>query len=369
MSSSISQRKLIILGLPWATTDATFKEYFEKFGEVEDCIIIRDMMTGKSRGFGFVTFSQEADTQQAMRQDHAIDGRKVELQYAVPREDMEPKAPKSKKVFVGRLLVEDKEDDLKEYFEQFGAVTDVYIPINQHNQTSRCFAFVTFESEETVEKVMKQRDHMIKQHKIAVDKAEPKQSRGDMHHSSRGDRRMEQRYPDTRYGGYYGGGYGHPMDDGMRHHHHQDNRYDYQQHHRDSYMGQYNTPVGMGISQIPRGYHHHHHHQQPADVTGGGYRTDSTARVHEYNPYATSTTTAPIAGYGQDVQQGYDPNYGMAPSGMGAHTSSVYNPYQTEGPSHLMMPNADMNNAAQHSLQMRNYKNQRQDRLYKPYRR
>ena len=49
--------KLFVGGLAWATTDASLKAAFEPFGEVVDAKVILDRETGRSRGFGFVTFS------------------------------------------------------------------------------------------------------------------------------------------------------------------------------------------------------------------------------------------------------------------------------------------------------------------------
>ena len=52
--------KLFVGGLPWAADDERLKQEFASFGEVTEAIVIRDRDTGRSRGFGFVTFA-EAD--------------------------------------------------------------------------------------------------------------------------------------------------------------------------------------------------------------------------------------------------------------------------------------------------------------------
>ncbi len=52
----MERKKLFVGGLPWKTTEKELKEAFSKFGEVEDVKVIRDKRTGKSKGFGFVTF-------------------------------------------------------------------------------------------------------------------------------------------------------------------------------------------------------------------------------------------------------------------------------------------------------------------------
>lgn len=48
--------KIFVGGLNWSTSDSVFKDFFEKFGEIEECTVMRDKSTGTSRGFGFVVF-------------------------------------------------------------------------------------------------------------------------------------------------------------------------------------------------------------------------------------------------------------------------------------------------------------------------
>ncbi|OKL56893.1 hypothetical protein UA08_08041 [Talaromyces atroroseus] len=60
--------KLFIGGLAWHTTDETLRQGFEKFGTIEEAIVIKDRDTNRSRGFGFVRFATDAEA------DAAIDG-------------------------------------------------------------------------------------------------------------------------------------------------------------------------------------------------------------------------------------------------------------------------------------------------------
>ncbi|KAE8329162.1 hypothetical protein BDV39DRAFT_172657 [Aspergillus sergii] len=50
--------KLFIRGLAWYTTDAILRQGFEKFGEVEEAVVVKDHDTQRSRGFRFVLFSR-----------------------------------------------------------------------------------------------------------------------------------------------------------------------------------------------------------------------------------------------------------------------------------------------------------------------
>ena len=52
--------KLFVGGLPWAADDERLKLQFATYGEVTEAIVITDRETGRSRGFGFVTFADPA---------------------------------------------------------------------------------------------------------------------------------------------------------------------------------------------------------------------------------------------------------------------------------------------------------------------
>ncbi len=47
--------KIFVGGLPYHTTDDTLRKFFERFGEIEEAVVITDRTTGKSRGYGFVS--------------------------------------------------------------------------------------------------------------------------------------------------------------------------------------------------------------------------------------------------------------------------------------------------------------------------
>ncbi|KAL0733867.1 hypothetical protein Bca4012_010077 [Brassica carinata] len=72
-SSMSSPGKLFVGGVSWETTEETFAKYFEKFGEVVDSVIMRDRMTGKPRGFGFVTFAYSDVEENVLEEEHVID--------------------------------------------------------------------------------------------------------------------------------------------------------------------------------------------------------------------------------------------------------------------------------------------------------
>ena len=80
-------KKLFVGGLAWGTTDAGLREAFERFGEVTDAKVIQDRETGRSRGFGFVSYANNADADTAIKEmDGAmVVGRAVRVNEAQDR--------------------------------------------------------------------------------------------------------------------------------------------------------------------------------------------------------------------------------------------------------------------------------------------
>ncbi|KAE8362254.1 hypothetical protein BDV27DRAFT_131781 [Aspergillus caelatus] len=79
--------KVYVGNLSWNTTDDTLRHAFSDFGAVTDSIVMRDRDTGRSRGFGFVTFSSEQEAEAAINglNEQELDGRRIKVNLANAR--------------------------------------------------------------------------------------------------------------------------------------------------------------------------------------------------------------------------------------------------------------------------------------------
>jgi cold-inducible RNA-binding protein len=77
-------KKLFVGGLSWDTTDEGLRRAFAAHGEVTEARVITDRDTGRSRGFGFVTFAQDADAQTAISKMDGtnLDGKTIKVNEA-----------------------------------------------------------------------------------------------------------------------------------------------------------------------------------------------------------------------------------------------------------------------------------------------
>ncbi|KAG9138761.1 hypothetical protein Leryth_025347 [Lithospermum erythrorhizon] len=116
-----------------------------------------------------------------------IDGRSVEAKKAVPRDDQNivtrnngsiqgsPAPGRTKKIFVGGLASSVTENDFKNYFEQFGNITDVVVMYDHNTQRPRGFGFITYDTEDAVDMVLLKTFHELNGKMVEVKRAVPKE--------------------------------------------------------------------------------------------------------------------------------------------------------------------------------------------------
>jgi cold-inducible RNA-binding protein len=80
-------KKLFVGGLSWDTTDEGLQKAFASYGEISEAKVITDRATGRSRGFGFVTFNQDEDAKTAIAKMDGtnLDGKTIKVNEAQER--------------------------------------------------------------------------------------------------------------------------------------------------------------------------------------------------------------------------------------------------------------------------------------------
>lgn len=174
-----SPGKIFIGGLLRSTTTETLTKHFRKYGEISDSVIMKDRVTGQSRGFGFVTFADPSVVDKVIQDNHILDGRTVEIKRTIPKGI-------TSKIFVGGIPKSITDDEFKDYFSKFGKVIEHQIMRDRSNGQSRGFGFITFDNEQVVEEIISEQivEQIISQGKkielggkqVEIKIAEPKKS-------------------------------------------------------------------------------------------------------------------------------------------------------------------------------------------------
>lgn len=155
------------LTLFFSNISGELREHFSTYGEIESINVKTDPNTGRSRGFAFIVFSASDTIDKIMAAgDHIINNKKVDPKKAKARHG---------KIFVGGLSAELSDDDIKNFFNQFGTVSFLYsqyfeiftnltlylqiveveMPFDKTKNQRKGFCFITFESEQIVNELLK----------------------------------------------------------------------------------------------------------------------------------------------------------------------------------------------------------------------
>ena len=197
----------VIAGL---TYSESLHDYFSQFGEVAECTVMRDGATGRSRGFGFLTFKDPKTVNTVMVKEHFLDGKivstthyfsqtlpvvaepqslprhrrrkrntrmqntclqtQIDPKRAIPKDEQE----KTAKIFVGGVSQDATEGDFTEFFAQFGRVIDATLMMDKDTGRPRGFGFVTFDNDAAVERVLAHFPLEILGKPIEVKRAQPR---------------------------------------------------------------------------------------------------------------------------------------------------------------------------------------------------
>lgn len=303
-SDDEEKKKLFVGGLSWETAVKEMREYFSKFGEVVDCTLKTDVMTGRSRGFGFVTYATADSVEKVLGvEKHMLQGRKIDPKRAMPRGTQEP----TRKIFVGGLDVDISEKAIRDHFSKFGKVEEIDLPFDKVRNQRRQFCFVTFDSDESVEKAIAEpTQEMAPGKQVDIKRATPKggdgaggRARGG-YHGAWGDQSYNQGwgsgydsnsyYNQGGYGGYdyYNqggyGGYG---------------GYDYNQYYNPSSWGQGQGYGGYGTGYGGydySGWYGQNQSQGSSDYTQGSDGQSAT-QGGSYKAAGKSSTPGSTPGY------------------------------------------------------------------------
>ncbi len=82
-------KKLFVGGLAYSITSSQLKDIFSKIGKVISCDVIKDRDTGQGKGFGFVEMENDKEADEAIEKlnDTELEGRKIVVNVARPREE------------------------------------------------------------------------------------------------------------------------------------------------------------------------------------------------------------------------------------------------------------------------------------------
>ncbi|KAH8388315.1 hypothetical protein KR093_003839, partial [Drosophila rubida] len=170
-------RKIFVGGLSINTTAEMMRMFFSQFGQVADAVVMRDPISNRSRGFGFVTYAEPESVENVQRaRPHIIDSKTVDTKRAFPRHEFNKAVGhlsniKTNKIFLGGLKDCHDEASLRDYFRKFGNVTSVKVLLDKDTGRKRGFGFLEFEDTAAAGRALAQGKHSINLITVEVKKS------------------------------------------------------------------------------------------------------------------------------------------------------------------------------------------------------
>ncbi|KAK7196357.1 RNA recognition motif (RRM, RBD, or RNP domain) [Novymonas esmeraldas] len=159
-----SKLNLLVRFLDHAVNDDQLRSFFEHYGDITSSMVMRDIFTGESRGFGFVRFARHIDAARALREcdGRKLGGKAVNVIWAKQQHDDTPAGQdrlRMNKLFLRNVPMDVSEAQLVDLVRCYGTVTEASlhndkIPAARHAPARR-IAFIVFADEGAAEAALR----------------------------------------------------------------------------------------------------------------------------------------------------------------------------------------------------------------------
>lgn len=178
--SDVSHRKIFVYGLGWDTTKETLTLAFKPYGEIEDCNVVIDRVTGKAKGFGFVQFTSRKGAMKALKEPKKkINNRMASCQLASLGSAIAGTTDNSsRKIYVSNVQPDTDSERLRAFFSKFGEIETGPLGFNSSTGKSRGFALFVYKTQEGFRKALEEPYKVFEGHKLHCQKAADGKNKG-----------------------------------------------------------------------------------------------------------------------------------------------------------------------------------------------
>lgn len=151
-----SPKNLIVNYLPQHMTERELYSMFVTVGPVENCRVMKDIKTGYSYGYGFVSFTRPEDAEKAIQQLNGLDifNKRIKVSFARPNgEDL-----KDTNLYITNLPRHFNEHDLEMLFNSYGKIVQKNLLVDKITGMKRGVGFVRFNRREEAQEAIRNLD-------------------------------------------------------------------------------------------------------------------------------------------------------------------------------------------------------------------
>ncbi|CAA0813178.1 UBP1-associated protein 2A [Striga hermonthica] len=192
--SDPSHRKIFVHGLGWEASDETITTLFSKYGEIEDCKVVKDKISGKSKGYAFILFKHRKGARRALKEPQKlIEGRMASCQLAsagpvrapTPAVAASVPAPYEseytrRKIYVSNVSPELDPNKLLAFFSTYGEIEEGPLGLDKQTGKPRGFCLFVYKTLESAKKALQEPHKTFEGHNLHCQKAVdgPKHAKG-----------------------------------------------------------------------------------------------------------------------------------------------------------------------------------------------
>ncbi|WOK99878.1 hypothetical protein Cni_G08590 [Canna indica] len=197
-----AHRKLFVHGLGWETTADGLRAAFAGYGEIDECRVIVDKASGRSKGYGFVLFHHRSSARRALRRPQKmIDNRMTSCQLAsagpsasshahhnqAPQHQQNPNIPGpgsvahqdniSRKIYVGNVHADIDGGRLLTFFSQYGEIEEGPIGFDRRTGKAKGYALFVYKTVEGALRALEEPNKTFEGHLLHCQKATDNKSK------------------------------------------------------------------------------------------------------------------------------------------------------------------------------------------------
>uniref|UniRef100_A0A1D1XZW0 Heterogeneous nuclear ribonucleoprotein A/B n=1 Tax=Anthurium amnicola TaxID=1678845 RepID=A0A1D1XZW0_9ARAE len=185
-------RKIFVHGLGWDTKVETLTSLFCQYGEIEDCNVVCDKISGKSKGYGFILFKHRSGARQALKLPQKKIGNRMTACQMASAGPVPPPAPAvseytQRKIFVSNVSAELDPHKLLQFFSKYGEIEEGPLGLDKHTGKPKGFALFVYRTADGARKALEEPHKNYEGHILhcqkAIDGPKPNKSGFHPHHS------------------------------------------------------------------------------------------------------------------------------------------------------------------------------------------
>ncbi|KAK9166781.1 hypothetical protein Scep_001972 [Stephania cephalantha] len=171
----VSHRKIFVYGLGWDATSETLVSAFHSYGEIEDCKVVLDRVTGKAKGYGFVLFKSRDGAVSALKQPQKKIGNRMASCQLASIGSVGPNNQSQdtmlRKIYVSHVHGDVDPENLRAFFAKFGELEAG--PLGLDSVTGKCrgFALFLYKTIEGANKALEEPHKIFEGHQLYCQKA------------------------------------------------------------------------------------------------------------------------------------------------------------------------------------------------------